>query len=88
MGTMSTHWLWRLRLVVACAAALAATGVAAAKAVSLAEVAPAQLIPSAAPALLGPIAESGRKGWDCKPEHAAAAATSREAELPSDNSTR
>ncbi|MBV9148952.1 MAG: hypothetical protein JO024_03740 [Candidatus Eremiobacteraeota bacterium] len=85
---MSTHWLWRLRLVLACAAALAATGVAAAKAISLAEVAPAQLVPSQAPALLGPITEAGRKGWDCKPEHAAAAATSREAELPTDNSTR
>ena len=85
MRTMSTHWLWRMRLVAACVAAFAATGLAAARAVSLAEVAPAQLIPSEAPALLGPITESGRKGWDCKPEHVAAAVASRDAELPSDN---
>jgi len=42
-----------------------------------------QLLPSAAPALLGPITETGRKGWDCRPERAAAAATSQDAELPS-----
>ncbi|MBV8689547.1 MAG: hypothetical protein JOZ59_05515 [Candidatus Eremiobacteraeota bacterium] len=88
MMTMSTQWLWRLRLTTACVAAFAATGLAAARAISLADVAPAQLIPSATPALLGPITESGRKGWDCKPERAAAAPTTREADLPSENSTR
>ncbi|HET9096390.1 MAG TPA: hypothetical protein VFN37_06990 [Candidatus Baltobacteraceae bacterium] len=40
------------------------------------------LQPSAAPALLGPITEAGRKGWACKPEQAAAARTVRQAELP------
>lgn len=41
-----------------------------------------QLTPSTAPALLGPITSAGRKGWDCKPEHAAAATTAHAAELP------
>lgn len=40
------------------------------------------LQPSAAPALLGPITESGRKGWACKPEQAAAASSAQQAELP------
>jgi len=37
---------------------------------------------SAAPSLLGPITEAGRKGWACKPERAAAARTPKDAELP------
>lgn len=41
------------------------------------------LEPSAAPSLLGPITESGRTGWACKPEQAAAAKTAASAELPS-----
>jgi len=41
------------------------------------------LQPSAAPSLLGPITESGRTGWACKPEQAAAAKTAAAAELPS-----
>jgi len=40
------------------------------------------LRPSAQPALLAPISESGRIGWACKPEKAAEAATARDAELP------
>lgn len=40
------------------------------------------LQPSAAPALLGPITEAGRKGWACKPEQAASAHGWRQAELP------
>jgi hypothetical protein len=40
------------------------------------------LVPSAAPALLGPITESGRTGWDCAPEHAATARTATGAGLP------
>jgi hypothetical protein len=31
---------------------------------------------------LGPITEVGRKGWDCKPEHAAVASSAAKAELP------
>lgn len=37
---------------------------------------------SAAPALLGPITEEGRKGWACKPERAASAPKAADAALP------
>jgi hypothetical protein len=47
-----------------------------------------QLVPSAAPSLLGPITSVGRKGWDCKPEHAAAATGWKEAELPAEPESR
>jgi hypothetical protein len=40
------------------------------------------LQPSDPPALLAPIAEAGRTGWDCAPEHAAVALTAKAAELP------
>lgn len=40
------------------------------------------LTPSALPGLLGPISESGRTGWECKPEIAAAARSAKEADLP------
>jgi hypothetical protein len=46
------------------------------------------LQPSAAPTLLGPITESGRKGWACKPEQAASAKNAAAAELPSTTDTR
>ncbi len=36
---------------------------------------PGSLVVSAPAALLGPITESGRTGWDCAPEHAATART-------------
>lgn len=42
------------------------------------------LRPSDQPALLGPISESGRIGWACKPEKAAEAAKVQQAELPVD----
>jgi hypothetical protein len=40
------------------------------------------LLPSAAPGLLEPITSAGRKGWDCKPEHAAEAQHWHVANLP------
>lgn len=43
-----------------------------------------QLVPSATPTLLGAITSVGRKGWDCKPEHAASATAWTSAELPSE----
>ncbi len=43
---------------------------------------------SSAPSLLGPITESGRTGWACKPEQAAAAKGAAAAELPSPHDTR
>ena len=45
---------------------------------------PASLATSAPPALLGPITESGRTGWDCAPERAATARTAAAAGLPHD----
>jgi hypothetical protein len=57
--------------------------VAIAGATSIEELLAVGLAPSAAPALLGPITSSGRIGWECKPERAAAAAPWRDAELPS-----
>ena len=47
-----------------------------------------QLVPSAAPSLFGPITSAGRKGWDCKPEHAAAAWEWKQAELPAEPESR
>jgi hypothetical protein len=41
-----------------------------------------QLLASDPAPLLGPITSAGRKGWDCKPEHAAAAQHWQAAELP------
>ncbi len=40
------------------------------------------LVPSAAPALLGPITSAGRVGWACKPERSAASPRWQEADLP------
>ena len=40
------------------------------------------LTPSAAPALLGPISESGRNSWACKPEQTAASSRVNASELP------
>jgi hypothetical protein len=45
---------------------------------------PGSLVTSAPAALLGPITESGRTGWDCAPEHAATAKTATSAGLPRD----
>jgi hypothetical protein len=42
------------------------------------------LVPSAQPALLGPIDEHGRTGWLCLPEIAAAAKSAKAAELPAE----
>ncbi|MBV8148534.1 MAG: hypothetical protein JO092_05555 [Candidatus Eremiobacteraeota bacterium] len=47
-----------------------------------------QLVPSVAPSLLGPITSVGRKGWDCKPEHMAAATEWKQAELPAEPESR
>lgn len=41
-----------------------------------------ELLPSDTPALLGPINEKGRTGWECKPERAASAVAPKGADLP------
>ena len=68
-------------LIAGAAITFAAAGFAGASSVEsmLAEA----LQPSAAPSLLGPITESGRTGWACKPEQAAGAKNATSAELPS-----
>ncbi len=79
---MSRLWV----RVVLCAVLLtaAAGGAAAgiAGAASVESTLEGALQPSAAPSLLGPITEAGRKGWACKPEQAASAKHWRDAELP------
>jgi hypothetical protein len=74
--------LARLAFIVAIALFLATgAGLARASLSSLDDVANAQLLPSATPALLGPINELGRNGWACKPEQAARSVKVRSAEL-------
>ncbi len=75
---------WRA-IVLAFALAVGATAGIAAGAQLLSEPASAALktlVPSSAPALLGPITETGRTGWDCLPERTARATSARAAELP------
>jgi len=75
--------LARLAFIVAIALFLAiGAGLARASLSSLDDVVNAQLLPSAAPALLGPINELGRNGWACKPERAAHSVEVGSAELP------
>lgn len=42
-------------------------------------------VPSAIPALLGPIGEFGRDAWNCLPEHAAKATKASDAALPTED---
>jgi hypothetical protein len=61
---------------------VAVAGTAIGAEVSLADVLRAPLAASTSVDTLGPITEVGRKGWDCKPEHAAVASSASSAELP------
>ena len=79
---MSSALVPRLIAVVLLAGAILSGRLAVANAASLEDMLAGQLAPSASPALLGPITSVGRKGWDCRPEHAAAAQHWRNAELP------
>ncbi|HEY1429537.1 MAG TPA: hypothetical protein VGF18_08180 [Candidatus Tumulicola sp.] len=69
-----------LAVVFAAAASLAAYG--ASQAASVADLLAQGALAPQAPALLGPITSAGRKGWECKPEIAAAAKGAHQAELP------
>ena len=80
---MSTHLL-RLCAAGLLAGALCCGRLAVAGAATLEDLINGALAPSAAPALLGPITSSGRVGWECKPERAAAAGSWHDAELPRD----
>jgi hypothetical protein len=61
---------------------LAGAGLARAAVEDLDALAGAQFVPSAAPALLGPVDPRGRNAWDCAPEAAAAAQRAKTARLP------
>jgi hypothetical protein len=79
---MSQRWL-RLFVLAAVIAVCALTfGYGYAGAQSLEAMLDGALVPSAAPALLGPITEGGRVGWACKPEQVAGAGSWQNAELP------
>lgn len=80
---MSSRLLSRVLAAVLLAGAILGGRLALANAASLQDVLAQQLVPSATPALLAPIASVGRKGWNCRPEQAAAAAQWHAAELPS-----
>ena len=69
------------RLAIAAALAVAASAGAAAAA-DLLDSGGSLLSASAPPAILGPITEAGRTGWNCAPEHAATARTASAAGLP------
>ncbi|MBV8434091.1 MAG: hypothetical protein JO029_07430 [Candidatus Eremiobacteraeota bacterium] len=77
-----------LLLAAALAGAFFCGRFAVANAAAAEDVLAGQLTPSATPGLLGPITSAGRKGWDCKPEHAAASASVHAAELPAAPDTR
>jgi len=79
---MSRRWLrlFVLPVIIAVCTLAGAYGFAGAQ--SLEAMLDGALQPSAAPALLGPIAENGRVGWACKPEKAAGASAWQDAELP------
>lgn len=68
--------------VLAAAAAIAAGAAGFAGAASIEDALRGGLAVSDAPGLLGPIQESGRSGWECKPEIAAAATTAAQGDLP------
>jgi hypothetical protein len=77
----------RSLLAVALAAAVLLCGRAAVgSAAQLEQLLEGQLVPSSAPALLGPITAAGRTGWECRPERAAAAAGWQDARLPAPGS--
>lgn len=82
---MSSYLARRLIFAGLFVVAIFSARLASAGVVSLESLAAEQLIPSSSPALLGPITESGRKGWACAPEKAAASKMWTQAELPSDH---
>jgi hypothetical protein len=72
----------RTLLAIGFAVAASLAGYGATQAASVADLLAQGVLAPQAPALLGPITSAGRIGWECKPERAAAAKGSHEAELP------
>jgi hypothetical protein len=73
----------RILAAVLLAGALLCGRGALANAASVGDLLAGGLTASGPPGLLAPITSAGRKGWDCKPEHAAGSQRWRAAELPS-----
>jgi hypothetical protein len=73
----------RVLLVAGFIAATSLAAYGATEAASVADLLTQTALSPQAPALLGPISSTGRRGWECKPERAAAATGSHQAELPS-----
>jgi hypothetical protein len=79
---MSRLWVRIALCAVLLVAAAGGTAAGVAGAATVESMLEGALQPSAAPSLLGPITEAGRKGWACKPEKAASAEHWQDAELP------
>lgn len=79
---MSRRWVRLFVLAAVIAVCALAFGYGYAGAQSLEAMLDGALQPSAATGLLGPITESGRVGWACKPEQTAGAGAWQNAELP------
>ena len=79
---MSSALLRRLLWAGLLAGSLCCGAAALARAGSLEDLLAGQLVASEPAPMLGPITSAGRKGWECRPERAAAAAEWRSAELP------
>ena len=79
---MSRLWVRAVLFAALFTAVAGGTAAGVAGAASVESMLEGALVPSSAPALLGPITEAGRKGWACKPEQAAAARHWRDADLP------
>jgi hypothetical protein len=80
--TMPRMVVRRAFLVATALLGIAGAGFARASAAALGDLVSAQFVPSAVPALLGPVNELGRNGWHCVPEQAAKARRASDAELP------
>jgi hypothetical protein len=81
---VAKHANIRVILAAAVLTAAAGAGIASANAPSLFVATAQGLLPSADPALLGPITAEGRSGWQCRPEKAAQASSAQDGDLPSD----
>jgi hypothetical protein len=74
--------MWDLRRWLLAGALAVAASAGAALGAELVTGDPASLLPSEPPALLGPITETGRTGWNCPPERAARSHDAAAAGLP------
>jgi len=79
---MSRLWVRAVLVAALLTSAAGGAAVGVAGAASVESMLDGALVPSSAPALLGPITEAGRKGWACKPEQAASARHWQDADLP------